>query len=252
MRLSVTFAVGLSAVAAAAAFSAPAPAAPLSLKALLDEQLAIGRGPSQPVIGRYEMDEGGGFVFDRSTPKPLLKFQDDPEIWVLQASVGARGDTVYKNDLGEPMIRATRMGEMTVFTPSRPMGSPAALAGASRPLRLAPLSSTALFNRFFQASVRVSRAAQHQVGFETHEDAEPITAAYLGDAALVASEALVSVASQTGGRAALARVNAVVIAQGPKPAANLRKGVLTITITPSEGLAGRPSSRRIERAAVAR
>ena len=44
-----------------------------------------------PASGRYETDEGGIFIFDRSTPRPLLKFEDDPEIWVLQPAPGPRG-----------------------------------------------------------------------------------------------------------------------------------------------------------------
>jgi hypothetical protein len=100
--------------------------------------------------------------------------------------------------------------------------------------------------------VRASRAAQHQVGFETREDAEPATAALLADAAMVTSEAMVGIGARPNGRALLAKVESVVIAQGSRPAAALVKGVLTITIVPARGVAGRPSSHRIEHAAGAR
>jgi hypothetical protein len=260
------FAVGLSATALPALASAAPmsfreavigqrlaerPSAPMSFREGLMGQRLVER-PDAPVIGRYEMDAGGDFVLDRSASKPLLKFDDDPEIWVLQPAPGPRGDTIYRNDLGEPMLRATRLGGMTVFTPTRPEGSAAALDGASMPLRIAALSPQGLFNRFYQASIRTSRVAQHQVVFETREDAEPGTAAYLADAAVVASEALVNLAGQPAGKALLARIVDVVIAQGPKPTASLQHGVLTVTIVPAQGVAGRPSSRRIERAAGAR
>jgi hypothetical protein len=55
-----------------------------------------------------------------------------------------------------------------------------------------------------------------------------------------------------GGKAALGQVIDVRIAQGAKPAVVLQKGVLTITIVTSQGVFGRPSSRRIERVAWAR
>ena len=74
----------------------------------------LGDHGNGPVIGRYEIDEGGAFVLDRSTPRPLLKFENKEEIWVLQGAPGPRGDMIYRNDLGEPMIRATRIGGMTV------------------------------------------------------------------------------------------------------------------------------------------
>jgi len=242
LRLVVTCAVCLSAVALARAASC----GPLTLRAHLAPK------SDSPPAGRYETDEGGVFILDRSSPKPLLKFEDDPEIWALQPAQGPRGDVIYRNDLGEEMLRATSLGGMTVFTEKRPGGSAAALDGASPPLRIASLSPAGLFTRFYQASVRSSRAAQHQIGFETRQDAEAGTAAFLADAAVVASEALVDMAARPQDRAMLAHLVDVVIAQGARPGAAMQKGVLTITIVPTQGVFGRPSSRRIERAAGAR
>jgi hypothetical protein len=246
------FALTCTVVLAATAIGADSiAAAPLSLREALTGQ-HVGEKSDPPVIGRYETDEGGGFILDRSTPRPLLKFEDNAEIWVLQPAPGPRGDTIYRNDLGEPMLRATRMGGMTVFTETRPDGSAAALDGASPPLRIASIAAAALFTRFYQASVRASRAAQHQVGFETREDAEPATAGLMADAAFVASQAVVEMASHKADKAIVARIADVIIAQGARPNVGLQRGVLTITIAPSQGIAGRPSSRRIERAAGAR
>jgi hypothetical protein len=241
LRLVVTCALGLTGLALAP----PAVAGPFTLRAHLTPR------SDTPLIGRYETDEGGVFVLDRSAQRPLLKFEDDPEIWVLQPAPGPRGDVIYRNDLGEEMLRATSLGGMTVFTEKRPGGSAAALDGASAPLRVASLSPAGLFTRFYQASVRVSRAAQHQIAFETRQDAEAASAAYLADAAVVASEALVDMASRPQDKAMLAHVVDVVIAQGGKPNAAMQHGVLTITIVPSQGVFGRPSSRKIERAAGA-
>jgi hypothetical protein len=232
----------------AAAFWSSAPAAPVSLlrEAYVGTHLG-GEKAGQPLTARYQMDEGGAFVFDRSTIKPLLKFDDNPEIWALEPAPGPRGDVIYRNDVGEPMLRATRLGGMTVFTPKRPDGSAAALDGASAPLRVPSLSLQALFRTFYQASLRASRAAGRQIGFETQQDADATTASYLADAASVASEALVDIASLPGGKAGLSHLTDVVIAQGPRPGAGLQKGVLTVTIVTSQGVFGRPSSRRIER-----
>jgi hypothetical protein len=241
-HLVLTSAVVLSATTLASLVLA----GPLSLGAHLAPK------SDSPPTGRYETDEGGIFIFDRSTPRPLLKFEDDPEIWVLQPAPGPRGDVIYRNDLGEEMLRATSLGGMTVFTEKRPDGSPAALDGASPPLRIAPLSPAALFSRFYQASVRASRAAQHQIEFETREDAEATTAAAIADAALVASEALADMSASPKGKALLARLADVVIAQGGKPNVAMQRGALVVTIVPAQGVFGRPSSRLIERAAGAR
>jgi len=205
-----------------------------------------------PPSGRYETDEGGVFIFDRTEAKPLLKFEDDPEIWALQPAAGPRGDVIYRNDLGEEMLRATSLGGMTVFTDKRPGGSPAALDGASPPLHIPALSPAGLFSRFYQASVRASRAAQHPIGFETRQDAEPATAAAIADAALVAGEALADMSASPKGKALLARVADVIIAQGGRPTVAMQKGALVVTIVAGQGVFGRPSSRMIERAAGVR
>ena len=181
-------------------------------------------------------------MFDRSTVKPLLKFDDELEIWVLEPAPGPRGDVIYRNDLGEPMLRATRLGGMTVFTEKRPDGSAAALDGISAPLRIASLNAGALYNHFYQMSVRASRAARHTIGFETAKDAEAATAGPMADAASVASEALLDIATRIDGRAVLSHVSDVLIAQGARPNVALQRGVLTVTIVPAQGVFGRPSS----------
>jgi hypothetical protein len=247
-RMVLTCAVGLL----AAAFWSVAPAAPVSLLREAYTAHLGGDKAGQPLTARYEMDEGGAFVLDRSTVKPLLKFDDHLEIWALQPAPGPRGDVIYRNDVGEPMVRATRLGGMTVFTPKRPEGSAAAFDGASTPLRIPSLSPQALFRIFYQASLRASRAAGHQIAFETLQDADPVSAGPVADAASVASEALVEIAAEPGGKAALGHLIDVAIAQGAKPSVVLQKGVLTVTIVTSENIFGRPSSRRIERVAWSR
>jgi hypothetical protein len=247
-RVVLTCGVGLLATTLCSA----APAAPVSLLREAYTAHLGGDKAAQPLTARYQMDEGGGFVLDRSTVKPLLKFDDAVEIWALQPAPGPRGDVIYRNDVGDPMVRATRLGGMTVFTPKRPDGSAAAFEGASAPLRVPSLSLQALFRTFYQASLRASRAAGHQIAFETLQDADPITAAPMADAASVTSEALLDIAAADGGKATLGRVNDVVIALGARAGAVLQKGVLTVTIVASQGVFGRPSSRRIERVAWAR
>jgi uncharacterized protein DUF4908 len=243
IRFVLMRAVGLS----AAALAVTAAAAPMSLhEAFMGGHLAD--KPTGPPTARYQTDEGAVFVLDRSTSKTLLKFENDPEIWVLNRANGPRGDVIYRNDLGEEMLRATSLGGVTVFTMRRPEGSAAALDGATQPLRIGPVSPAQLTAEFFQASVRATRFARHEIVFETGKDADPATSGELADAAAVASEAIVDVASRPNGRLILARINDVVITQGGKPDAVLQKNRLIVTIVPKNGVGGRPSSRRIERA----
>ena len=74
----------------------------------------------------------------------------------------------------------------------------------------------------------------------------------VADAAMVAAEAVVRMSSQEEGRRVLSEVSKVTLVEGRRPGASIRAGVILITITPEDGLAGRPSSDRIVAAAGVR
>lgn len=227
----------------AAACAAPAWAAPESLRQGLFGHGGDSRQAPAPPIARYVAEDGGAFVVDRSQGRVLLKFDDSPEVWALQAQPAPRGDVIYKNDLGEPVLRATRLGGVTIFTDRRPSGAAAALAGNGAPLRLQPLGPQSLLERLAQASARSSRAARRLIAFDA--DASPASSALIADAAIVASEAIVRLSRKPDGRAALAQLKQVRLGEGRKASVQLANGVMNITVAPAQGLAGRPSSERI-------
>jgi hypothetical protein len=232
-----------------AACAAPAWARPDNLRAgLLGREGFESRELGGPPVARYISEDGDGFVLDRSQGRVLLKFDNSPEVWALQAQPAPRGDVIYKNDLGEPVLRATRLGGVTLFTDQRPGGSAAALAGGGAPLRLQPLGPQALLERLAQASARASHAAKHLIPFDA--DATPGSSALIADAAVVASEAVVRMSRRPDGRALLAHFKQVKLAEGRRAAVQLSHGALEITVAPGLGMAGRPSSERILAAAA--
>lgn len=196
-------------------------------------------------LARYVSEEGRVFVLDRTQPVPMLKFEDSPEVWVLLPSPAPRGDVIYKNDLGEPVLRATRLGGFTLFTEDRPNGEAVSLAGGGSPLRLPPMSPQALGERMLQASYRSGRAARHSIAFQA--EATPASSALMGDAAVVVTLALFRLAEDGGGRP-VGRFNLVLFEEGKKPSAMLKDNVLRIVVAPAVGLAGRPSSKRVLKA----
>jgi hypothetical protein len=201
-------------------------------------------------LARYVSEEGRAFTLDRTQPVPMLKFEDSPEVWVLLPSPAPRGDVIYKNDMGEPMLRATRLGGFTLFTDDRPNGQAVSFAGGGgAPLRLLPMSPQAVFERLAQASLRSSRAAHRPMLFEA--EATPASSALIADAAVVTSVAILRLAQRGDGRTLLARFNRVRFEEGKKASATLKNGILRIVVAPSEGLAGRPSSDRIVKVALA-
>lgn len=232
---------------AVGAVAAPRPAAAFPT---LREGLFGRPSETNPPVGRYVSEDGETFILDRTHGYALLKFENDPEVWVLQAQPAPRGDVIYKNDLGEPMLRATRLGGLTVFTEGRPGGSAAALDGDSQPLRLPTLGPQALLDRLAQASAKASHSARRLIPFDA--EATPESSALMADAAMVASEALVRMARRKEPHGALSRIKQVRLVEGRRSVVEIRKGVMQITVCPPDGVAGRPSSERIVTAMASR
>jgi hypothetical protein len=206
-----------------------------------------------PPVGRYVDDDGDtAFVLDRSSTMTLMRFEDSPEIWVLTPQPAPHGDIIYKNDVGEPMLRATWLGGLTLFARGHPSGAAASLVGEASILRPTPiLSPTALLQRLTQASARSSRIVQRLVEFEA-PDVTPLTASLIADSAVVATEAIGAASQTPSGRRILAKLTKVVLSVGRKPSATFGNGVLQVVVAlPSSALpardcvAGRPSSHRI-------
>jgi hypothetical protein len=206
-----------------------------------------------PNVARFQTDIGEPFVLDRSPGQQVfMKFEGDPEIWALDPTPGPRGDTIYKNDMGEPMLRATRLGGLTLFTPDRPGGVAAAFVGQGAFLRPPSIFTPgAMLQSLAQASERVGRVIRHSVTFEA--EGMPLSAMGLvADTAAVAAEAFTEVAGRSErDRQQLERYSKVHIGIGRSPAAKVAGASVRIAVDPDRGLGGRPSSHRIA-AAIAR
>ena len=74
---------------------APAWAAPSLSDALHGREDS--RRANAPAVARYVSETGASFVVDRSAgSRLLLKFENSPEVWVLDGHAAPRGDTIYK------------------------------------------------------------------------------------------------------------------------------------------------------------
>ncbi len=235
-------AIAAAAGAAVMALFTPVLAGPVSLGDLL--QLKDDRRQPLPTVARFVVGDDS-FVLDRTRPQALLRFEDSQEIWLLSPAPAPRGDTIYRDDAGHLVLRATKLGGMTLFTPTRPDGAPAALQGEADEIRPpVVLSPGALFQHLAQDSIRAGRAAQRLVPFEAlgvTPGAEPMFA----DAGAVAAEAIVRIARRGDGRELLSRVQKVRLTAGRRSDVRLRDGVMEIWLQPAAGIAGRPSSERI-------
>ncbi len=206
----------------------------------------LARRNDGPQVGRYEIEHGEGFVLDRSVNPPLLRFEGSPEIWILRPQPAPRGDTIYRNDLGQPVLRATKLGGLTLYTEEIPDGAAAAFAGEAPSLRLPPLmSASALYDHIMQSGVRSLFAIQKRISFSTVDDATPQTASLIAETAIVTAEAITRVARKVDGRTELTRISHVLLARGQHPDAQLSGGSLTVTYASTGGVGAWPSSERI-------
>lgn len=212
------------------------------------------RAAPAPRVARYLSVEGQSFVFDRiaAAPDALLRFDDDPEIWVLHPSPAPRGDTMFRDDVGDAVLRLTRLGGVTLYTPQDPAGLPAAMLGEAEGLTSAPvIPPGALLQRLVQASARSSRAAQHLIAFDA-PNVTPQTSALFSDAFAIAADAIARLSRRTDARAFLTRLDRVLFVMGDKPDVIVKGQIMTVTLAPAKGFAGRPSSDRMIKAALKR
>jgi hypothetical protein len=209
------------------------------------------RGATPPPVARYVGGEGQSFVLDRASgSQPLMKYDDNPEVWVLEPSPAPRGDTVYRNDAGVTVLRASRLGGLTLFSSQEPDGSPVAMVGEADDLQPTPaIPPSALLQRMIQAGLRASQAAKHPITFFA-PSVTPRSAPLFADAATVAAEGLVRLAHRADGRLFLMKLDKLIFLMGVKPDVSVAGPVMQVTVAPAKGFAGRPSSERVVKAAL--
>ena len=146
--------------------------------------------PSNPVVGRYGVERGPGFVLDRSSSTtPLLKYENSNEIWVLQPRPAGRGDMIFTNDAGDVVLRATRLGGLIVFSEERPQGAPASLRGAAQPIPTDVMMTPGGFvRRMNDALQRISDLDPNfkKISFNSDDSAAPL----LAEAAVLTVQAI--------------------------------------------------------------
>ena len=208
-----------------------------------------GRIQPAPPVARYVAEEDRSFILDRSGQTPLLKFEDNAEVYALRPTPGPGGDVIYKDDTGRAVARASRLGGLTVFTSDRPGGMAAALAGEASAIRPAAISPGTLLRLLAQASYRVRQAAGALIVFNA-PDVTPATSWLFADAVTLTAEGFTRAARRKEGRAALRRVREVRFEVGRQPGVAVVGDRVQITVSPRHGVAGRPSSQRIANAVV--
>jgi Domain of unknown function (DUF4908) len=206
-----------------------------------------GRRTPIPPVAHFTSDDGESFVFDTTQSNPLIRFDGDDEVWSLTPTPGPKGDVIFKNDVGEPVLRASRWGGFTLFSSRNPMGNPVAVSGKAKAINMGRISADTLFKVLAQASVRTSAAAGRLIGYSAGEDTARAETDYLiADTANNTADAIVTLSRQSNGKKIIEKVREVRMSEGSPPSIKLSNaGVLEMRLDVSRGWGGRPSSKRI-------
>ncbi|MDB5440684.1 MAG: hypothetical protein JWM33_3111 [Caulobacteraceae bacterium] len=243
-------------LAACALLAAPS----LAASAVAPENVGFGtlmKGASdanEPPVAHYRSDTGPGFVFDKTAPKPLLRFDNSVEMWVLTYKLGPRGDIVYYNDVGVQMLRLPLIGGMTVYPPHNSKGIAASFDQPARPLGLSYILNQAAFDLpTISDTATLTRILPNfeklYVGMGDVPDGKaPAWFGLAVDTSRVVAETISRLSQDSANRKALAKLVNVRITYAAASSARVSKDELLIDISPLQGLAGRPSSAKIEAA----
>jgi hypothetical protein len=203
-----------------------------------------GRRHNVPDIAYFSTEDGLGFVFDNSQKAPAVRYNGSDEVWALTATRGPKGDVMFKNDVGEPVLRATRWGGFTLFRPERPSGDPVSLVGKGKAIMPGVVSPDLLFRYLVGASRKATFAARRLIPFGAPEVSQGSDYLF-ADAAKNTAEAMMELSKQNNGPKLLEPVREVRLIEGHPPEVRLEDGVLELKLDPQLQWGGRPSSRRV-------
>ncbi|MDE3116641.1 MAG: DUF4908 domain-containing protein [Pseudomonadota bacterium] len=230
---------------------APAIASPGLAQSSLAERLENDRlGAARP--GTYQAGDHLTFMLDRDGDHYLLRFADNPEIFVLYADRAALGGRVLKYDTNETVIRVAGWGGITLYTDKAPNGLPATRIGDSTPPVQPAISLDATMQAASDEAEHLAYADHLNVSFSTNWNSLADDAhlrALCFDTIQNTGRGLERFAATPAGAYALSsRVTAVLIQTSGRPTLELKNGQLIVTYDPRQGYAGRASSRAIARA----
>lgn len=204
--------------------------------------------------GSFQAGDNVKFTLNSADGNFLLRFEGNPEVFVLYTGYASLGGRVLKYDSGETAMRVAGWGGMTLYTDRDSGGLPAVRTGDSAAPALPDVSQRAMEKAASDEAQHLAYTRGLRLNFfaDWHalEDSDRLRALCF-DALENTARGIERFTAAAAGRQMMLRgVNRVMIASGTKPMISLNNKLLTATFNPSRGYAGRASSRAIARALV--
>ena len=188
----------------------------------------------------FERADGrGGFIFDRSARLPLIQADSDDEIMAVHQARAAGGGEVWLTDTGRVMLRQSNLGGWTYFPSDRPDGVIVEPVGQARGFDVQPLEDTELERAATDMAQALAELSRNEVRAELTA-LDPEGNAYMADAMR-----MVRRGADLAPRRSVRDLQVVRLGVGERPRVTFDGQVLDISITPSMGYGGRPSSALI-------
>ncbi len=209
-------------------------------------------GEIQPAT--YHAGEDLVFTLSRWNGKYLLRFEKDPEIYVLYPASTTMGGRLLKYDTGATAISVSGWGGLTIYTKTHPSGLPVMRADTAEPPLPIPMQAK------LEDVTRVARDQSARLAYIGSVKVEFVADwARLGrspDALAAAFDAIINTgrgieqyAATSKGQSEIQRnLQVVRLQDGMRPAIALSGKTLLVTFDASKSYAGRPSSRAIRHA----
>ena len=190
----------------------------------------------------FERADGrGGFTFDRSASMPLIRADDDDEIMAVHQVRAAGGGEVWITDTGRMLLRQSNLGGWTYFPSDRPDGVIVEPVGQAQPLAAEPMDGEALERVATEMAHALAQISRKEVLAELTA-LDPEGNAYMADAMR-----MVRRGADLAPRRTVRELEVVRLGIGEAPQVSYDGQVLDVSIPPSLGYGGRPSSALIRR-----
>lgn len=182
----------------------------------------------------------------------LLRFQGNPEIFVLYSDRTSLGSRELKYDSGETAIRVAGWGGLTLYTDSDPNGLPAVRTGDAAIPPLGPVTLDDIQSAAGDEGQHLGYTRRLKITFTADWnvlEANPGLRGPAFDAMENAARGIDRFARSGANRDQLSnRIDTVTLATATRPTIYLHSRTLVVTFNPDRGYVGRASSRAIARA----
>lgn len=230
--------------------------------ALLGAGSAMAQDPADPMAARLSADRVGGvaagdysaaddinFTLLPYGDKYLLRFDDNPENFVLYGDRVALGGRELKYDTGALALKVSVWGGVTLYTQQAPSGIPATRNGDPTAPPKIPVSTANLAAALADEGSHIAYTQQLKLRFSADDSIlknNDDVRANAFDALINSGMGIEHVVATPAGRSAfIRRFDQVRIVEGDKPTIAISGRTLLVSFVPSAGAAGRASSRAI-------